>query len=90
MEKMTSAVKTDAEYINTDPFFGDEGDLTCRTVAIRTARKPHLCMTLSGKQDHSIQPGERYRYERALVDGDYWGEYKLCLRCMDDFISGKY
>lgn len=87
---MNAVASTDDVYINTDPFFGDEGELTCRSVAIRTARKSHLCMTLSGKQDHHIQPGERYRYERALVDGDYWGEYKLCLPCMDKFISGKY
>lgn len=85
-----NAANTDEDYINTDPFFGDEGELTCRTVKIRTAKKSHLCMTLSGKQDHHIQPGERYRYERALVDGSFWGEYKLCLRCMDSFINDDY
>lgn len=79
--------RSDEEYINTDPFFGDEGELTCRSTSIRTARKEHACMTLTGQQDHTIKPGERYRYERALVDGDYWGEYKLCLRCMDKFID---
>lgn len=79
--------RPDDDYIRTDPFFGDEGELTCRNVTIRTARKEHVCLTLTGKQDHTIKPGERYRYERALVDGSFWGEYKICLRCMDKFID---
>lgn len=78
---------TDADYINTDPFFGEEAELTCRTVTIRKARKIHPCFGLTGEQDHSIQPGQRYRYERALVDGSFWGDYKICLHCMDGFMS---
>lgn len=87
---MTTAAHPDTTYIRTDPFQGDEAELTCRTVAIRTARKEHKCFDLSGKQDHTIKPGERYRYEKALVDGDFWGEYHMCLKCMDKLISGKY
>lgn len=79
--------RSDEEYIHTDPFEGDEADLTCRNVTIRTARKEHVCYGLLGKRDHSIQPGERYRFERARVDGSFWGEYKICLRCMDKFID---
>ena len=78
---------TDDDYINADPFFGDEAELTCRTVAIHTARKNHLCYGLSGERDHGIQIGQRYRYERAMVDGSFWGEYKICLRCMDEFMG---
>lgn len=88
--EMSMPQHTDDTYIKADPFFGDEGEISCRKVAIRTAKKSHLCFTVSGKQDHHIQPGERYRHERALVDGNYWGEYRLCLSCMDKFISGKY
>jgi hypothetical protein len=77
----------DAVYINTDPFFGDEAELTCRNVTIRTARRIHRCYGLNGSQDHNIQPGQRYRYERARVDGSFWGEYKICLCCMDKSLS---
>lgn len=79
---------TDDDYINYDPFDGDESDLQCRTVSIRKAKKEHTCYGLNGKQDHKISAGERYRYERALVDGDFWGEFKMCLNCMDKYIAG--
>lgn len=78
---------TDSDYIATDPFFGDESDLKLRSVKIRTAKTQHKCFGLNGGQDHMINPGERYRYEKALVDGSFFGEYKICLKCMDEFIS---
>ena len=81
---------TDDDYINYDPFDGDDSDLKCRTVTVRKSRKEHTCWGLDGNQDHSIKKGERYRYERALIDGDFWGEFKLCLNCMDKFIAGDY
>ncbi len=83
------AERSDAEYASADPFFGDESDIRCRTVAIRTARKPHKCFTLNGKQDHEIPAGAKYRHERARVDGSFWGEYRICLKCMDQFIEGR-
>lgn len=82
-----TAKHTDASYINADPFFGDESALTCRTVAIRTARKGHPCFSIDGKRDHEIRPGDRYRFESALVDGDFWGSYRICLPCMDRLIG---
>lgn len=78
---------TDSEYINTDPFFGDESELSCRTIAIKTARKDHLCYGLQGEMDHGIRTGTRYRYEKALIDGDFWGEFRICLCCMDEFMG---
>ncbi len=80
----------DLMYIDTDPFQGDESELTCRTVTIRTARKEHICFDIHGRSDHTIKPGERYRFERARVDGDFWGEYKICLKCMDKMISDDF
>ena len=82
-----SGARSDADYIAYDPFQGDEAELKCRTVAIRTARKEHPCFSLDGKQDHQIKPGERYRHERALVDGSFWGNYRICLGCMDKFFE---
>jgi len=77
-------------YLLQDPFQGDESELTCRTVTLRKARKNHLCYGLDGKQEHGIQAGDYYRYERARVDGTFWGEYKICLACMNAFIEGRY
>lgn len=80
-------MRADSEYVAFDPFQGDEAELTCRTTAIRKARKQHACYTLNGKQDHFIEPGQRYRHERALVDGDFWGEYRICLPCLDKILD---
>lgn len=78
---------SDKEYINTDPFEERDTVIKCRTVIIRTARKSHTCFGLDGKMDHSIFVGMRYRYEKALIDNEYWGEYKMCLNCMDKFLK---
>ncbi|POB00130.1 hypothetical protein C2134_02765 [Chromobacterium sinusclupearum] len=78
---------SDADYLAYDPFQGDEAEIILRTVKIRTARKRHLCFTLTGKQDHHIEPGQRYRHERARVDSSFWGEYRLCLSCIDKWIN---
>lgn len=82
--------KHGAEYVQADPFPGDESDRTCRTVTLRKAMKNYLCYGLTGKQDHGIQAGDYYRYERARVDGSFWGEYRMCLGCMDTFIEGRF
>jgi len=74
-------------YIDVALFEGEEAQITCRTVAIRTARKAHVCFGNESRSDHQIQPGDRYRHERALVDGDHWGEYRMCLPCLDKHIA---
>lgn len=84
---MPGGKHSEADYLSYDPFMGDEAELTCRTKKIVKAKKTHTCFSLNGKQDHSIEPGTYYRYERALVDGDFWGQYRICLGCMDRFIS---
>lgn len=83
---------TDQDRIDCDPFFGDEGELKCRKVTIKTARKQHACFLGSafGGDNHTIQPGDRYRHEKALVDGDFWGEWKCCMKCIDRDIRGDY
>jgi len=82
--------KHGAQYVQADPFQGDDAELTCRNVTLRQARKNYLCYGLTGKQDHGIQAGDYYRYESARVDGSFWGEYRICLGCMDAFIEGRY
>ncbi|VVD95752.1 hypothetical protein PIN31009_01866 [Pandoraea iniqua] len=77
--------RTEAEYLTHDLFMGEEADIKCRTVKLVTARKPHACWLgqALGAKPHEIAVGELHRYEKALVDGDYWGSYRCCLRCMD-------
>jgi len=70
-------------YIGHDPFFGEEADITCRTVKLVKVRKPHNCLWGENGDKHKVQPGEYARYEKALVDGDYWGRYYICIPCMD-------
>lgn len=86
---MTTATRTDQDYIDFDAFQGEEGELTLRKIALRKARKPHQCfLSLTpGREAHHIQPGERYRHEQALVDGDYFGRYAMCLACIDKEID---
>lgn len=80
---------TDEERIAHDLFPGEEGSIAMRQVTIKTARKEHQCFLsfANGGTPHSIQPGERYRHEKALVDGDFWGVYKCCLKCTDREIN---
>lgn len=74
---------TDADYLAFDIFAGDEAEITFRTKAMRTARKPHLCYGRFGERDHSILAGERHLHERARIDGSFWGEYRMCCDCLD-------
>ena len=79
--------RPDSEYLEYDPFFGEEGEMTCRTKALRRARKEHACFGAPDSGDsHTIKPGDRYRHETALVDGDFWGTYRICLPCIDKWI----
>jgi len=79
--------RPDSEYLEYDPFFGEEGEITCRTKTLRSARKEYACFGAPDSGDgHTIKPGDRYRYETALVDGDFWGTYSICLPCIDKWI----
>lgn len=79
----------DSDYIQFDPCEGDEGQVSCRTVRLVTARKEHPCFFGAAPygDGHLIGRGDVYRYERALVDGDYWGTYKVCVPCMDKWLE---
>lgn len=77
---------TDDQYKRFDQFEGDRDvNVKCRTVAIVKVRKEHVCSEslAPGHEPHTIKVGERARYESALVDGDYWGRYYICLPCID-------
>lgn len=38
------------------------------------------------KTTHQIQPGQRARLEKAIVDGQ-WQTYYVCLKCMGKHLS---
>lgn len=75
------------EYVDFDLFAGDEGDLTCRTVKLVKVRKPHACFFGINGDGHQIAPGDHARHERALVDGDFWGSYYVCIPCLNREIA---
>jgi hypothetical protein len=86
---MKPTTYTDEQRVQYDLFAGDEGEISCCTVKIRTAKKEHPCFGGAGSsQDgHTIKPGERYRHEKALIDGSFWGNYRLCLTCLDNLLT---
>ena len=81
----------DDDYIRFDPCEGDRDvDIRLREVKLVKARKEHVCFMGADPRhgdQHTIKPGETYRYERALVDGDYWGKYRVCVPCMDKWLT---
>lgn len=74
-------------YLRYDPFEGERDvDIRCRTVKLVTVRKPQKCHGLDMESHgHPINPGERARYEVAVVDGE-WGRCYVCLPCMDKWL----
>lgn len=72
-------------YLSTDFLGPSDGSIKLRKVKMVTARTSHYCSEGAMPQgdSHKIKPGDRYRLESALVDGDYWGKYKICVACMD-------
>lgn len=77
------------DYIRFDPCAGEDGDIRLRRIKLVRARKEHVCFLAGGTygDGHSIKPGDTYRDEVALVDSDYWGHYRVCVPCMDKFLS---
>lgn len=79
----------DKLYIGYDQFQGDEAELTLRSVKLVVTRKEHMCMAPDGGT-HAIAPGSRARFEKALVDGDYFGRYYTCVECIEKDLQAHY
>lgn len=80
----------DQFYIQYDPFEGDRDvDVKMRTVRIVKARKEHKCWMgmCSPEKPHTINVGDRCRYERALIDSEKWCGYYICLPCIDAWLK---
>ncbi|WP_233343660.1 hypothetical protein [Burkholderia cepacia] len=84
-------MKYDApEYVRWDPFEGDEAEISCRQIRIVRVRKEHPCFIGAnpcGGDQHVIKVGEMARYEKAFVDGSFWGRSYVCIPCMDKFLD---
>ena len=80
---------SDEDRLDYDFAAGDEAELRCHTVKMRTAAKEHPCFGGLGDSGdgHTIKKGQRYRHDRARVDGDFWGEYRTCICCLDKWIA---
>lgn len=88
---------TDQEYIDFNPFDGERDAnirlQSCKVVKVRKEQKCHLCQLdnqflKDGEKpkDETIKVGEKARYEKALVDGE-WGSWYACLPCMDKLLD---
>jgi hypothetical protein len=84
---MVDLAYSEQKYIGFDPFFGDEAEISCRTVKLVKVRKPHACFFGLNGDGHQIVPGDHARHEKALVDGSYWGSYYLCIPCLNREIA---
>ena len=75
------------DYLVWDPFDGErDTGIRCQQTTLRRARQRWTCFGLLGEQDHEIQPGDLYRHEKGFVDGR-WGCYRLCIGCMDKWLT---
>lgn len=77
---------SDQQYIQLDPFDGDESDVRCREVRIVKTRKEQQCVTVGLVERHPIPAGSRARFESAIVEGE-WSRSYLCLPCMDAWLK---
>lgn len=84
---MADLAYTEQDYVSFDPFFGEDADITCRTVKLVKVRKPHACFFGLNGDGHQIAAGDQARHEKALVDSDYWGSYYLCIPCLNREIA---
>lgn len=78
------------DYLGFDPCEGDRDvSVSLRRVRLVRARKSHACFLGGGYSgdNHTIQTGDLYRMETALVDGDHWGKYAVCVPCMDKWLT---
>lgn len=82
---------TEQQYLDIDMFEGDEGTLALHTKKLVKVRKQHECWfglnDYSETPNHLINIGDTAVSEKALVDGDFWGKYYMCLSCLNKEIE---
>ena len=77
----------ESEYILYDPFEGDKDqNIRLRQVRMVTTRKEHQCVGNDNK--HTIPTGTKVRFEKALVDGEWWS-WRMCIHCIDAWLESE-
>lgn len=82
-------MRTDAEYLEYDPFDDCDIDIRNRTVKIVTVRKEQWCNMAgyrNNQEQHNVPVGHRARVERAVVEGEWKSSY-TCLPCLDRWLN---
>jgi len=68
----------------------DESEVRAKRVKMVVVRYPHVCYGSYNPDnkpgEHTIQPGERARFETAMVDGN-WHTSWHCIKCIDRIIK---
>ena len=57
----------------------------CATIRICSTKENSLMSSQNKPTEEKIK--EYLSYEKALVDGDFFGTYRLCLNCIDKFMK---
>ena len=74
------------DYLDCDPYSGDESDLECRKVAVVKTIFAQICTIGARKGSNKHPPGTVMWSERAKVDGQFQSNY-VCLphiaMCLD-------
>lgn len=69
----------------------DESIIGFQKIKMVVCRKPHVCFASynpdNNPKTHTIKPGQKARYEFAIVDGSPHVSYH-CVPCLDKMIKG--
>lgn len=81
---------TDDIRVQFDPMC-DESVIGFQRIKVVTCRAPHVCFASYNPDNkppkHTIKPGQRARYEFAIVDGSPHVSWH-CIKCLDKMIRG--
>lgn len=80
---MSARKHPDKVYMDFEVVTDCDVDVRLRQVKLVKTRKPQQCMGGAYGGPHEIPAGAEARFERALVDSDFWGRYYLCIACID-------
>lgn len=78
---------SDSEYLSTEFFEDRDTGIRAQSRKIVVTRAAHRCAYADViGNPHTIPPGTRAVYERAVVEGQ-WGAWWSCLGCLDTWLD---
>lgn len=84
---MSERKHSDQVYLDFQVADDRDVDVRLQKVKLVITRKPQHCLGGAYSSGHEIPAGTEARFERALVDSDFWGRYYICIACMDKDIE---